>query len=253
MSKKKVKAPELKQWEGNAYTNQLESDLGGYHDWVQSNWENAVTAPKIEDYYQYVQDVNKPAYDQFLQDYNTQANRLAARNYNRFGGLNSTPALYTQDMYNKQMNDLANKNAASMLSQAYSMKNQDWANNLNALGTVYNMYNYAGDYVTKNKDIPNWNIVNMNEVNRVNAENQNAQNSGFNLGGMLSGAMSGASMGSAAGPWGAVIGGIGGAALGGASNYLGSNNAQAGIQGMGSGIQGLNNWSLNTKGKGLFQ
>ena len=253
MGKKKVKAPTLQQWEGNEYTKQLESDLGGYHDWVQSNWENALTAPTIESYYDYVKQVNEPAMQDFLQDYNRQSNALASRNYNRFGGLTSTPALYTQDIYNKQMNDLATRQASQMLSDAYSMKNQDWANALNALGVGYNLYTNTGDYLTQNKDIPNWNIQNMNEVNRVNAYNQNAQNSGFNLGGMLSGIASGASAGSVAGPWGAVIGGVAGGALGGASNYLGSNNAQAGIQGIGSGLQGLNNWSLNTKGKGLFQ
>lgn len=254
MGRKKVKAPELKEWGGNEYTNQLENDLGGYHDWVQANWENALTAPKIEDYYDYVKQVNQPAYNDFLQNYNQQANAVASRNYNRFGGLNSTPALYTQDIFNKQMNDLATQNTASMLSQAYSMKNQDWANALNALGVGYNMYTNTGDYITKNKDIPNWNIQNMNEVNRVNAENANAQNSGWNFGNMISGALSGASTGaSVGGPWGAVIGGVAGGALGGASNYMGANNSQAGIQALGSGMKGLDQWSLNTKGKGLFQ
>ena len=252
MGQKKVRAPELKQWEGNTYTNQLENDLGGYHDWVQANWQNALTAPKVEDYYDYVKQVNEPAMNDFLQGYNTQANKLASRNYNRFGGLGSTPALYTQDMLNKQMNDEAVRQASQMLSDAYSMKNQDWQNNLNALGVGYNMYTNTGDYITKNKDIPNWSIDNMNEVNRTNADNYNAQHSGFNLGGMLSGATSGAMMGSKAGPWGAVIGGVAGGALGGFSNYLGSDNAQAAIQGVGGTINGLNQWSLNTKGKGLF-
>ena len=95
---------------------------------------------------------------------------------------------------------------------------------------------YAGNYLTQYKDRPNWEIENMNEVNRVDAENKNAQHSGFNVGGMLSGAANGAMIGSTAGPWGAVIGGVAGGALGGFSNYLGGNNVQAGIQGVGSTI-----------------
>lgn len=250
--KKKAEVIPYQAWTGNEFTNRAKEDMPVYGDWVRSNWESAVTAPNIEDYYQYVKDVNEPAYNDFLQNYNTQANKIAARNYNRFGGLTSTPALYTQDMLNKQMNDLATQNAASMLEQAYGMKNQDWANQLNALGTVYNMYNDAGQrYTDVEKGI--YDTWNLNIANENAARNYNAQNAsgGFNIGNALSGAMSGATMGSKAGPWGAVIGGVAGGALGGFSGGSGEQSSQLGSS-MGGLVNNLNNWSLNTKGKGLF-
>jgi len=244
MSTKKVKAPNLQQWKGNAYTDYLEGDLGGYHDWVQNNWQDALTAPNLSDYYDYAKQVNAPAMNDFLQDYNTQANAIASRNYNRFGGLTNTPASYTQDMYNKQMNDLAVRKSAQELSDAYQMSNQDWANRLNAFNAGYNLFTNTGDYLTQTKDIPNWNIQNMNEVNRVNAYNANHQGNGI-LGNVLS-TVGGAAAGFlTGGPAGAIAGGIGGLA----SSLSGGNSGQSFAYGnlgnlaqqQGSGLNWLNN------------
>lgn len=247
MGKKSVKAPELKQWEGNAYTNQLEQDLGGYHDWVQNNWQDAVASPNYQDYTDYAKGIYDTQWNDFLNNYKTTSNQLASRNYNRFGGLNTTPALYTQDMYNRQMNDLANRLSSQTLADAFGMANTDYANRMNSLNAVNQLYNYAGNYVTRNKDIPNWNILNQNEVNRVNAENANNQNSGF-LGtalGTVGGALGGFAMG---GPAGAIAGGLGGLASGLSGNNLGTSfgvGSTIGNYGMQNPTSGLN-W-LNSK------
>ena len=259
--KSKVKPIEYKEWEGNEYTDRARTNVGTYGDWIDKNWESAVTAPKIEDYYDYVKQVNEPAMNDFLQGYNTQSNALASRNYNRFGGLNSTPALYTQDMYNKQMNDLATRQASRMLQDAYGMKNTDWSNQLKALGTVYGMYDDAGKAINS-MDIANWNIQNQNIANATNAENyNNANKSSFMdyfaniLGGSSSGAMQGwQATGS---PWGAIGGGIAGGIGGFADTYSGTGNQYtsallspfSSMNSMKSGMGGLN---LNNKMSGGF-
>lgn len=262
LSKKaKVKPIEYKEWGGNEYTDRAQKNVGTYGDWVNSNWENAVTAPKIEDYYDYVKQVNEPAMNDFLQGYNTQSNALAARNYNRFGGLNSTPALYTQDMYNKQMNDLATRQASQMLKDAYGMKNTDWSNNLTALNQVLGMYNQAGQTTTA-KDLTNWNIQNQNIANATNAENyNNAHKSSFMdyftniLGGSATGAMQGFQ--STGSPWGAIGGGIAGGLGGFADTYSGTGNQYT--QGllapfsMGASMKsGMGGMNLGTKAGGIF-
>ena len=257
----KVKPIEYEEWKGNEYTDRARENVGTYGDWISNNWENAVTAPKIEDYYDYVKQVNEPAMNDFLQSYNTQANALASRNYNRFGGLNSTPALYTQDMYNKQMNDLATRQASQMLQDAYGMKNTDWNNNLTALGTVYNMYNNAGQTINA-MDIGNWNIRNQNIANATNAENYNNANKASvmdYISGIIGGSSTGAMQGwqATGSPWGAVGGGIAGGLGGFADAYSGTGNQYTNsllspftsMSNMKSGMGGLN---LNNKISGGF-
>lgn len=251
MSKKKTKAPQYAVWQGNDYTKRADQNVNTYGDWISNNWENAVTAPTIESYYDYVKQVNEPAMNDFLEGYNTKTNEIASRNYNRFGGLTSTPALYTQDMLNKQMNDKAVRQASQMLSDAYSMKNQDWANQLNALGTVYGMYNDAGNTSTSSLQ-QTYNDLNRNVEAQYVADKQN-QGGGWSWGNMVSGAMSGAGTGaSVGGPWGAVIGGVAGGALGGLSGYTGASGDQASQMGSTMGNLGGNasNW-LKTKGQGF--
>lgn len=226
--KAKVKPIEYKTWGGNEYTDRARQNVGTYGDWVDSNWENAVTAPKIEDYYDYVKQVNEPAMNDFLQSYNTQANKIASRNYNRFGGLTNTPALYTQDIYNKQMNDLATRKASQMLQDAYGMKNTDWSNNLTALNQVLGMYENAGKTINS-MDLGNWAIENQNIANATNAENyNNANKSSFMdyfaniIGGSSTGAMQGFQ--ATGSPWGAIGGGIAGSLGGFADTYSGTGN-----------------------------
>ena len=258
----KFKAPEYKLYEGDVYTKRQEANVDKYGDWIDNNWESAVTAPNIEDYYQYVKDVNKPAYDQFLEDYNTQANAIAARNYNRFGGLRNTPASYTQDIYNKQMNDLAVKGAASMLGQAQGMKNQDWANEMTALGNVYKMYQDAGS-TTTGLGLYNNVIQNKQEDANTAIYNYNQRNPKPGVLDYITGVIGGSSTGAMEGfsatgsPWGAIGGAIAGGIGGAADTYSGTGNQYtqgllgpfSAMNSLKSGIGGMN---LGNKGGSLF-
>lgn len=211
------------EWEKRAA-----NDVNTYGDWVGNNWESSVTSPKLEDYYDYAETINKPAMNDFLQSYNTQANKIAARNYNRFGGLNSTPSLYTQDMLNKQMNDQATRLAAQELSDAFTMKNTDWNNQLTALNQVLGMYNQAGalDY-GYNKEA--WDTAIGNMANIYQADQYNKQNKASAMdyisnviGGSTTGAMQGWQ--STNSPWGALGGAIAGGLGGAADTYSGTGN-----------------------------
>ena len=262
--KSKAEAPIIPIQQDNEYQARAKQNVGTYGNWVDANWENAVTAPNIESYYDYVKQVNEPAMNDFLESYNTQANKIASRNYNRFGGLTSTPALYTQDIYNKQMNDLATRQASQMLQDAYGMKNTDWANQLNALGTVYGMYNDAGNIATA-KDQQDYNTAVQNYLNAYQANEYNKQNKTSALdyitnfiGGSSSGAMEGYS--ATGSPWGALGGGIAGGLGSLADTYSGTGNQYtsallspfSSMNSMKSSIGGLGGNQLNTKVSGLF-
>lgn len=214
---------EQTEWEKRAGEN-----VGTYGDWIGNNWESSVTSPKLEDYYDYAETINKPAMNDFLQSYNTQANKIAARNYNRFGGLNSTPALYTQDMLNTQMNKLSTELAAQELRDAVTMKNTDWNNQLTALNQVLGMYNQAGalDY-GYNKEKYNTEVGNL--YNQYQADEYNKQNKSSAMdyiSNILSGSTSGAMQGwqSTGSPWGALGGAIAGGLGGAADTYSGTGN-----------------------------
>lgn len=251
MSRKKTKAPVYKQWQGNKYTDQAKANVDIYGDWIANNWENLSRTYTPEDMTNLVQKAYDTTLSDFSQEYNKQANAIASRNYNRFGGLGSTPALYTQDMFNKQMNDYN----ARLMSQMYGMADQLASNQMNrnlaSLNQVYGMHNDAGNIMNA-VDQYNLKIINQNELNRVMAHNQNAQ-SGWSFGNMLSGAASGAIQGGLkGGGFGALAGGILGGVAGGLSGYSRANGYQAGRLGANFGNIGGNtiNW-LKNKGQGF--
>lgn len=252
--KKKVQAPVYEEMQDTPYITGLREDLPTYREGVNTYLQNLdVLSPEVQQKYQDIaNDYTASQWSDYNRNALAQAKAMNQANYNRFGNLGSSGAMYGQDTFNRQMNDLASRIASNTAGQYQNLINNYYNQKANTLNAYNTLYNNAGQ-TTYGHDQQNWNIRNRNIEAKYVADAQNAQNkSGFNIGNMISGAASGASMGSAAGPWGAVIGGVAGGALGGFSDYLGSNNSQAAIQGVGSGIQGLNDWSLNTKGKGLF-
>ena len=248
MGKRKVKAPVYEQWAGNEYTDRARQNIGTYGDWVNSNWENLTRTYSPED----MTDLAKKAYqttlDDFSQEYNKQANAIASRNYNRFGGLGSTPSLYTQDMFNKQMNDYNARLMSQMYGMADQLANNQMNRNLTSLGTVYGMYNDAGKLATA-LDQDNWNVRNKNIEARYVADLQNAQNS-FNFGNMLSGLASGITGGAKVGGLpGGIVGGVLGGISGGFSGASGDQVSQLGNT-FGNIGGNTTNW-LRTKGQGF--
>lgn len=251
MKKKKVEAPVYEQWAGNEYTDRARENIGTYGNWIDANWEPLTQTYTPEDMKEIAQRAYDTSMNDFLGNYNKQANAIAARNYNRFGGLGSTPSLYTTDMLNKQANDEAARLASQMYSLSDQLANNQMNRNLSSLGTVYNMYNNAGNIAT-GLDMDNWKIRNQNIDAKYAADVQNANRGGFSLGNMLSGAASGAATGaSVGGPWGALAGGVLGGVTGGLSGSNVSGQQAAQLGGRFGNIGGnLGNW-LNTKSQGF--
>ena len=251
MKKKKVEAPVYEQWAGNEYTDRAREGIGTYGNWIDANWEPLTQTYTPEDMKEIAQRAYDTSMNDFLGNYNKQANAIAARNYNRFGGLGSTPSLYTTDMLNKQANDEAARLASQMYSLSDQLANNQMNRNLSSLGTVYNMYNNAGNIAT-GLDMDNWKIRNQNIDAKYAADVQNANRGGFSLGNMLSGAASGAATGaSVGGPWGALAGGVLGGVTGGLSGSNVSGQQAAQLGGSFGNVGGnLGNW-LNTKGQGF--
>lgn len=235
--KKKVSAPVYEEWSGNEYTDRARENVGTYGDWINQNWENLVTAPTVEDYTDIVNKAYNTTWNDFLDNYNRNANAMAAQNYNRFGGLGSTPSLETQDQYTKQQNDLASRLGSQMYSMADTLAGNQYNRNLQSLGTVQELYDSAGNLIT-NLDEKNWNIRNQNIEAKYLADVQNAQNSGgWSWGNMLSGAVSGATTGGkVGGGWGALAGGVLGAVGGGLSGYSNTNTSGTGTSNLGSSL-----------------
>jgi len=248
---KKVKAPVYQEWQGNEYTDRARQNVGTYGDWVGGNWQSLVKAPTAQDFTGIVNKAYNTTWDDFLQDYNTQANAIASRNYNRFGGLGSTPSMYTQDMLNKQENDLASRLGSQMYQMADQLAGNQFNRNLTSLGTVYGMYNDAGNTIN-DLDKNNWQIRNRNIEAQYVADAQNAQNR-FNLGNALTSGIGGALTGLASGGVpGAILGGVGGLATGALSGQntgaIGTmfNSQSPAVQWLGN-INTTPNLNLNTK------
>lgn len=127
------------------------------------NTQNSLNARNNEIYQRAFNDMNRL--------YNDTMNSYAARNYNRFGTLNATPAAYTTDEYQKdfqrQMNDLAYNKAMNY----ENLINNELNRRYNTLNMYQNMYGYGE--TPYQKDVANWNIENTNRD--IDYKNQVAQ------------------------------------------------------------------------------
>lgn len=217
--KKKVKAPVYEQLADTDYIAGLRDDLGTYRDYFNNALGNInVLDPEIQNQFKQVaNDYTQAQWNDLNRAYNQQANQLAQRNYNRFGGLANSNSIITNDALNRQYNDLATRVAASTASQYNQLMNDEFNRRYNLANLYGATYTGAGNTLQSN-DIANWNIRNQNINAQYVADVQNAQG-GNTLGNAIGGAISGASTGASfGGPWGAlagaVIGGVGGALAG---------------------------------------
>ena len=230
MSKKKVvERPQYEQWSGNQYTNQLEEAIPVYGNWISNNWEPLTQTYDAEDMKEIAQKAYDTTWNDFLNNYRRQANAIAGQNYNRFGGLGSSPSMYTQDMLNRQMDDLSSRVGSQMYSMADQLAGNQMNRNLASLNAVNTLYNNAGQYVTQAKDLPNWEVRKLNQQNKYldDVDRANSKSSWFDY---LTNAISGSSQGAMQGfqatgsPWGALGGGIAGTIGGIADTYSGTGN-----------------------------
>lgn len=219
MKQYKVKAPVYQEFQGNEYTKGLQEDLQGYRD--MSNkllYQLDVTNPEVQKQYQQLaNDYTDAQWKDLNRKYIKEQNALNQRNYNRFGSLGSTGALYNQDALNTAYNDLATRVAASTASQYNKLMNDYYNQKLATYGAFNNAYTGAGNTLL-NIDKDNWKIRNTNIQAQYVADAQNASaraNAWKNaLSGMIEGAKTGGQFG---GGWGA----LGGAIAGGVGGYFG--------------------------------
>lgn len=242
--KKKVKAPNYQEMQDTEYITGLREDLPGYRDMTNQYLQKLdVLSPEVQQKFQGIADDYTGAQwsdlsRQYLKDYN----KLNQANYNRFGNLGSTGALYNADSLQRDYNDLATRTAAQTANQYQNLVDNYYNQKLNTLNAANDLYQTAGTN-THNHDLNNWNIRNKNIEAKYVADVQNAQNSGNWLGGMLSGAASGvATGGKFGGGWGALIGGVAGGALGALSSEYGGGSDQSS---MGNALGYLGGWGAN--------
>lgn len=144
--------------------------------------------------------VYQRAFSDMDQNYNNIMNKYAARNYNRFGSLNNTPAAYTTDQYQKdfqrQINDLSYNKAVNY----ENLINNELQRRYNTLNMFANMYQYGKTPYEHDK--MNWNVENTNKDIAYNNDLVFGNSNLF--GNIIGGAAQG---GLATGnPWGAVAG-----------------------------------------------
>lgn len=163
------------------------------------------------------------AFSDMNQKYNDTMNAYNARNFGRFGTLQSTPASYTTDEYQKdfqrQMNDLSYNKAMNY----ENLINNELNRRYNTLNMYQNLYNYG--QTPYSQDVNNWNIENTNRdinyKNKLVSYQNNSQAFGNTMGGAVNGAVKG--FVTTGNPWGALAGGV----AGGLGGYFGNNNNMA--------------------------
>ena len=228
MKKKKVEAPKYEELADTAFISGLREDLPTYRD--RYNYmlgQLDVTSPEVQQAYR---DLANQYTQAQWSDYNRNAlqgmKALNASNYNRFGSLGSSGAMYNTDTYNRNLNNLA-ANIAGNTAAKYEDLINNYYNQKATTANAYNSaYSTAGNTL-QNNDIANWNIRNNNKYAQYVADVQNAQNNTGILGGIkniIGGGLQGAGNGfSVAGPWGALAGGIAGS-VGGTLDTMSGNS-----------------------------
>lgn len=153
------------------------------------------------------------AFNDMTQNYNDTMNSYAARNYNRFGTLNSTPSSYITDEYQKNYQRQLNDATYNKAINYENLINNELNRRYNTLSMLSNMYDYG--QIGHNVDVNNYNVENTNkDIDYANAMASYASTGGkqpwFNA---LQGGLAGAAQGLATtgNGWGAAAGGALGA------------------------------------------
>lgn len=222
--KKKVEAPVYEEMQDTPYITGLREDLPMYREGFNRYLQNLdVLSPEVQQKYQDIaNEYTQSQWNDFNRNALANYKAMNQANLNRFGSMGTSGAMYGNDTYNRQLNDLSSRIASNTAGQYQNLINNYYNQKLNTLNAYNNAYGNAGN-ITYGHDQNNWNIRNKNIEAKYVADVQNAQNSGgWNFGNMLSGAASGAASGaSVGGLWGGIAGGV----LGGVTGGLSGNNA----------------------------
>lgn len=256
MKKKKVKAPVYEEFKDNEYISGLRQDIPEYRDYANNLlYSLDVTSPETQQKYQdianqYTQSMWDDLNRGYLQNYNT----MNQRNYNRFGSLGSTGALYGQETMQRDYNDAASRLASQTANAYQNLINNYYNQKLNSYNAANNAYTNAGNNITA-IDQANWQLRNQNIAAKYVADTQNAQAQNpiiRTIVGAANGAQAGAQSGG--GWWGALAGaaiGGTGAALDTSGKEYTLNNPMSNLKGLFGNKSSGNNIDLNNKGNNI--
>lgn len=237
MKRKKVQTPVYQTMKDNAYITGLRQDLPTYRDYYNTALGklNYWSPEYQQDMMNLAEDFTGSEWNDLTRAYQKAYNQLAQSNYNRFGSLGSTGALYNQETLQRDYNDLASRVAAQTAKYYDTLRANEYNRRLTSAQLYGNAYGTTGGDIYTH-DQQNWNIGNKNIEAKYVADVQNANRRG-GLGDALIGGVTGALSGFATGgPWGALAGGVGGALAGG---FGGSTDSTTSLgAGLGSTIYG---------------
>ena len=147
----------------NAYNTSNRTMTSNLGDWLLDNYQNIGTL--TQDQEQEYQDIADKASEASWSDFNRQLAKAQdvrnTKSYNRFGSLTNTPALYDQETFGRESNKAALDLANNITDYYNTMVNQDIGRQLSSWNMYSNMYNKAGEDITK-LDKYNWNLRNQN-------------------------------------------------------------------------------------------
>ena len=148
----------------NTYNTANRTMTGNLGNWLLDNYETVGTvSPDQQQRYSDIADTSIAAsWDDFNRQLAKGQAAANARAYNRFGSLTNTPALYDQETFARQANAGATDLGSTTAQYMNSLVNQDINRQLQAWQQYSNMYNKAGEDITK-LDKYNWNIRNQNK------------------------------------------------------------------------------------------
>lgn len=160
----------------NSYNTSNREMTGNLGSWLLDNYKTVgQVSPEQELKYQ---DISDKAMEAAWSDYDRELGKAQSvansRAYNRFGSLTNTPALYDQESFARQANQGAVDLASNTAKYYNNLVNQDINRQLQAWQNYSNMYNKAGEDITK-LDKYNWNIRNQNKDRQYTNDVSNFQ------------------------------------------------------------------------------
>lgn len=160
---KTIPLPMYDELDENAYNTANRNIVNNLGEWLSDNYQSIGSLNQDQE--QEYKDIANKASESSWSDFNRQlAKAQDTRNaisYNRFGSLTNTPALYEQETFGREANKAALELANNITDYYNTMVNEDINRQLKTWQNYSNMYNKAGEDITK-LDKYNWNLRNQN-------------------------------------------------------------------------------------------
>lgn len=164
MKSKTYQLPMYDELGENAYNTSNRTMTSNLGDWLIDHYQDIGTL--TQDQEQEYKDIADKASEASWSDFNRQLAKAQdvrnTKSYNRFGSLTNTPALYDQETFGRESNKAALDLANNITDYYNTMVKQDINRQLSSWNMYSNMYNKAGEDITK-LDKYNWNLRNQNK------------------------------------------------------------------------------------------